>query len=71
MGQRIDYNGEIIEVEGVGAQTDDFSQIVEERKSSGTLTKVGTGIREGNIDVPVPAQDTTNTVGGGGTQLDP
>lgn len=71
MGQRIDYQGEVIEVEGVGAQTDDFSQIVEEKKSSGSFTKVGTGIREGNIDVPVPDQGTANNVGGGGTQLDP
>lgn len=74
MGQQIDYQGDVIEVEGVGAQNDDFSQTVEQTQSSGTLTKSSAGIREGSIDVPVPATGTstaTETVGGGGTQLQP
>lgn len=74
MGQQIDYQGDVIEVEGVGAQNDDFSETVEQTQSSATLTKSSAGIREGSIDVPVPATGTgtaAETVGGGGTQLQP
>lgn len=71
MGQQIDYQGEVIEVEGVGAQTDDFADIVEKRKASDSFTKVGAEIREGTIDVPVNGRDGDADVGGGGTQLNP
>jgi len=64
MGQSINYNGEVIEVEGVGAQTDDFADIVDAKKADNNLTRVGVEIREGTIDIPTP-----NTVGGGATQL--
>lgn len=64
MGQNLDYQGEVIEVEGVGAQVDDFSDIEDAAKADENFTKVGAEIREGSIDIPVP----TNT-GGGGTKL--
>ncbi len=73
MGQRVDYNGEIIEVEGVGAQTDDFSQKPATTGTTGGFTKVGTEIREGALNVPVndAANGGKEVVGGGGTQLRP
>lgn len=64
MGQNVDYSGEVIEVEGVGAQTDDFSEIVDAKNADEDFTKAGVEIREGSIDVPTP-----NNAGGGGTQL--
>jgi len=63
MGQRIDYAGDEIEVEGVGAQTDDFSDIVDAKRGE-EIKKTGVEIREGSIDIPVPGE-----VGGGATQL--
>ncbi len=66
MGQVVDYQGEIIEVEGVGAQTDDFSGIEDAAKANESFTRAGAEIREGSIDVPVPAG---SNVGGGATQL--
>ena len=72
MGQRIDYAGEVIEVEGVGAQVDDFSQKTQTRSYKGGFTKVGTEVREGSLDVPVTGVDNDKeVVGGGGTQLRP
>lgn len=72
MGQRIDYSGEVIEVEGVGAQKDDFSQASETKSYQGGFTKVGSEVREGTIDVPVTGADgEKEVVGGGGTQLRP
>lgn len=66
MGQRVDYNGEVIEVEGVGAQTDDFSGIQDAGQANDSFRKVGAEIREGSIDVPVAGG---SDVGGGATQL--
>lgn len=74
MGQQIDYQGDVIEVEGVGAQNDDYSQKPQTSGSTGTFTKVGTEVREGSLNVPVSAltDGGKNIVGGGGgTQLQP
>lgn len=73
MGQDINYGGEVIEVEGVGAQKDDFSQKKPAAKAkNSTFTKVGSEIREGSVDVPVSGTPKSKeVVGGGGTQLRP
>ncbi len=74
MGQQIDYKGSIIEVEGVGAQKDDFSQApASKAKKAATYTKVGASVKEGTLDVPVTgtADGKTDVVGGGATQLKP
>lgn len=73
MGQNIDYAGEVIEVEGVGAQKDDFSDAPQATSPNAGFTKVGSTVREGTIDVPVSGATTgqKEVVGGGGTQLRP
>lgn len=69
MGQTVDYQGEVIEVEGMGAQKDDFSQSTQSSSFGGT-TRVNSAVTEGSLDIPVGG--TTGgreTVPGGGTQL--
>ncbi|GAB4336096.1 MAG: hypothetical protein Kow0089_06120 [Desulfobulbaceae bacterium] len=69
MGQRVDYKGEVIEVEGMGAQHDDFANSPD--NSGGGLTRVNSTIREGSLDIPVSSSTSSGseTVPGGGTQL--
>lgn len=69
MGQRVDYNGEVIEVEGMGAQRDDFSD--KPVSQGGRLTSPSATITEGNLDIPVSSGSTSGkeNVPGGGTQL--
>lgn len=57
LGQRINHNGTILEVEGSGAQTDDFSEVntYEEKNTTSTM-KIGTAIKEGNLDIPLNGQ---------------
>ncbi|MBK1648803.1 hypothetical protein CKO36_09385 [Rhabdochromatium marinum] len=74
LNQKLNYDDEVIEVEGVGAQVDDFSE-----SSSGsagmTATSIrrGAEIREGMIDVPIGAsssgQGQSSNGAGGGTDL--
>lgn len=74
MGQQIDFKGDIIEVEGVGAQKDDFSDVpASKAKKAATYTKVGASVKEGSLDVPVAGavDDKIEAVGGGATQLKP
>jgi len=74
MNRRIKYDGEVVEVEGIGAQHDDFS---ETKTMGGMGGNFGgrTEIREGVIDVPVtPATAPTPMppeAQGGGAQLRP
>ncbi|NDY71401.1 hypothetical protein DO021_03250 [Desulfobacter hydrogenophilus] len=59
LGQRINYNGTIIEVEGSGAQTDDFSEANSyDDGNTGSSMKIGTSVKEGNLDIPVNGQST-------------
>ncbi len=51
LGQRLDYQGELIRVEGVGAQEDDFAAA--SRGSEDSFSGRSSGIREGSLDVPV------------------
>lgn len=65
LSQRLNYQGELIEVEGMGAQVDDFSE-------AQRMTPTGapaTGIREGSIDVPVAVPARPGSDGGGATDL--
>lgn len=71
LGQRIMYDGVVVEVEGSGAQKDDFSEIAN-TDESGNFIQVGTSVREGNLDIPVNGEfvdeeDTDNA--GGGSNL--
>ncbi len=69
MGQRVDHKGEVIEVEGMGAQHDDFANTPS--SSSGGLTRVNSSIREGSLDIPVSSSsvNVNEMVPGGGSQL--
>ncbi len=69
MGQRVNHRGEVIEVEGMGAQRDDFSKT--KKNTSGSLTRVNSTITEGNLDIPTTADsmDEEENVPGGGSQL--
>lgn len=59
LGQRINYNGAILEVEGSGAQTDDFSRAnAYEEENTAPNMKIGTAVREGNLDIPMNGQTT-------------
>lgn len=53
LGQRVRYKNEVIEVEGVGAQEDDFSAI--DMNSGGSMTRGATKIREGSLSIPIGA----------------
>lgn len=59
LGQRINYNGTIIEVEGSGAQTDDFNEAnsYDDGNTSSSM-KIGTSVKEGNLDIPINGQST-------------
>lgn len=61
LGQRLDYQGELITVEGMGAQVDDFSQAQQAPEQA-----MGSNIREGAVDIPVPSQPGD---GGGASRL--
>jgi len=69
MGQKVDHKGEVIEVEGMGAQHDDFSN--SPSSSSSSSARVNSTIREGNLDIPVTSTSSTGkeNVPGGGAQL--
>ena len=69
MGQRVDHKGEVIEVEGMGAQHDDFANSPD--STSGGSTRVNSTITEGNLDIPVSSTSSMvkENVPGGGSQL--
>jgi hypothetical protein len=69
MGQRVNHQGEVIEVEGMGAQHDDFSDAPS--STSAGSTRVNSTITEGNLDIPVASGSAMEKerVPGGGTQL--
>ncbi len=83
LGQRLEYNNQVIEVEGTGAQRDDFSEAQQQQPvtEEGGQRQFGTQIREGSLDVPVGGQQPLTGQGlrtdvpvvplGGGTQLQP
>lgn len=62
--QRINYDGKILEVEGVGAQTDDFSEVdaYDEKNAASS----GTAVKEGNLDIPLNGQATPTVDNPGG-----
>lgn len=71
LGQRIKYDNEVIEVEGVGAQHDDFNATNENFGSDGSLKGRST-IRESSLDVPLgmpPAPAGNPDAVGGGVNL--
>ncbi|MBK5931656.1 hypothetical protein [Halochromatium salexigens] len=54
LNQKLNYDDEMIEVEGVGAQVDDFSEAPSDNgMEMATGVRRGAEIREGMIDVPV------------------
>lgn len=53
LNQKINYEDEVIEVEGVGAQVDDFNVSADDSGLSGTGVRRGAEIREGSIDIPI------------------
>lgn len=61
LGQRLDYQGEMVTVEGMGAQVDDFSQA---QQPAGQA--MGSQVREGDTGIPAPPQESD---GGGASQL--
>jgi hypothetical protein len=71
LGQRIKYDNEVIEVEGVGAQHDDFNTSTEDFGSDGSL-KGRAVIRESSLSVPLgtpPARASNPDAAGGGVNL--
>ncbi len=52
LGRRLKYDGEVVEVEGIGAQHDDFNQASTDFGGDGNF-RGRTQIREATIDVPV------------------
>ncbi len=78
LGQRLDYDGAVIEVEGNGAQRDDFSA-AQQPAAGEDQRQIGTRIREGSLDVPVGQPltgqgvrtETPDVPVGGGAQLRP
>lgn len=79
LGQRLEYNGTVVEVEGNGAQHDDFSAAQQPATATEGQRQFGTQIREGALDVPVGQPltgqglrtDTPDVPVGGGVQLRP
>ena len=57
MGQKIRFNGTVVEVEGTGAQKDDFTptQTVETQPRN---INVGTSVRKGTLNIPVQGKAT-------------
>ncbi len=71
LGQRINYGGAVVEVEGTGAQKDDFSQTAQ-TDDTGQFINVGTTtVREGSLDIPVDGEFTRESPesSGGGASL--
>lgn len=71
LNQKLNYDDEMIEVEGVGAQVDDFNQAANDNgMGMGAGIRRGAEIREGVLDVPVSggfgAQGRTNSGETGG-----
>lgn len=65
MGQKLDYQGEVIEAEGAGAGTDDFEEARYGRTDSGG--PASSQIREGSLAIPVfSPQPGEQQEGGGG-----
>lgn len=70
LNQKLNYDDEVIEVEGVGAQVDDFSQAPTGGDGMAAAVRRGSEIREGVIDMPVSGgaggqAGDTNGAGGG------
>ncbi|CAK0757022.1 conserved hypothetical protein [Gammaproteobacteria bacterium] len=65
--QRLDYQGEVITVEGQGALTDDFSQA--QQKDSGGFAPTASKIREGTLDIPTGTPAEPARDGGGANDL--
>lgn len=55
IGQKLLYDNEVIEVEGAGAQVDDFSQAPASDGADGSFNGGRATIREGRLDIPVSA----------------
>ncbi|MFZ1539123.1 MAG: hypothetical protein WAT23_17295 [Chromatiaceae bacterium] len=73
LGRRLKYDGEVVEVEGIGAQHDDFNQASTSFGGEGSFGG-RTQIREATIDVPVgpdAAPIATPDSQGGGANLRP
>ncbi len=73
VGRRLKYDGEMVEVEGIGAQHDDFNQAPAGFGGDGNFTG-RTQIREGTINVPVgvgAAPIMPPEAQGGGANLGP
>jgi hypothetical protein len=73
LGRRLKYDGEVVEVEGMGAQHDDFNQAPAGFGGDGNFTG-RTQIREGTINVPVgveAAPIAPPDAQGGGANLRP
>lgn len=65
LGQRINYNGTVLEVEGSGAQTDDFSEAnTYGEGNTGSSARIGTSVKEGNLDIPVNDQQPADNSAG-------
>lgn len=72
LGQRINYNGTVIEVEGSGAQKDDFSDANITEDQAGQTMSLGTSVKEGTLDIPVdgePVFEETGDNPAGGASL--
>lgn len=63
LGQKLNYQGkEVIEVEGTGAQVDDFSPAQSSQNSSTVSPKGTTLYKEGKLDVPVVSKPELKAV---------
>ena len=51
--QRLDYQGQYIEVEGSGAQEDDFTAAKNETSGNDDFTRSSSTVREGSLGIPV------------------
>ena len=68
LGQRLDYQGDTIEVEGAGASQDDFNQ-TRNGSSFGNGSSAVTRVREGALAIPVLESPSDDNDGGGAVQL--
>jgi hypothetical protein len=64
LGQRLRYDGDVVEVEGVGAQHDDYSEASD---TGFGMSGGATTIREGSLDIPTggKAAAPSDAYGGG------
>lgn len=72
LGQKLQYDNEVIEVEGSGAQIDDFTQAPATDGEGAQFNGRRATIREGSLDIPVSVMDRNTSVGhstGGGADL--